>query len=166
MARIEASGPQVCCGMCGTIRGTRRWHAELQLFCADRSTGSCPAIDCPVQPERAVCKNGQCDSEPSTDSTLFDAHRCLPAMQCDSWFGCAAVTGNNQNGWFVRQADKAKRGEIVSIEQVCSKPDSKCEAARVHSVGVQCPPHTVPPFIEPPPYTCAEKDGRCVATPR
>ncbi len=166
VARIEASGPQLCCPMCGTVAGTKRWHAALKLFCGDRSVMSCPAMDCPVEPRRAVCKSGQCDSEPTTDSTLFDAYRCLPAMQCDGWYGCAGVMGNKQDGWFAHQADKAKRGEIVSIEQVCTKTDTKCEAARVHSVGIQCPPRTVPPLIEPPPYTCAEKDGRCVATPR
>src|SRR5688572_31012789 len=34
VARIEAAGANACCPACGTTPGTRRWHADLQRYCA------------------------------------------------------------------------------------------------------------------------------------
>jgi len=166
VSRIEASGPEVCCPICGAIPATRRSVAALKLHCGGQSVLECRAMDCPVEPRRAVCKAGLCDSESSTDDKLFDRHQCLPAMRCDDWVGCAAITGNDQDGWYVRQADQAKPGELVSVDQACTSADTKCTAARVHSVGVACPPHGIPPLIQPPPYVCKEDGARCVQAPR
>lgn len=85
--------------------------------------------------------------------------RCLPAMVCDGWVGCAAVRGNAQDGWFVAQSDRVARGEIVSVGNVCTS-GARCDAVTLQPPNMQCPAWSVPPIITAAPYRCVD-DGGC-----
>jgi hypothetical protein len=168
VARIEVTGPHACCPACGTTPGTRRWYAAVERACATTPSAGCGSLACPAGPTRAVCLEGRCAA------TATDAHgqptfiaveqRCLPAMVCDSWVGCAAVHGNTQDGWYVTQADRGAAGELAALGPVCTTRAAGspgCEAARLYPPGVTCPPWTAPPRIDPAPYACAVVDGIC-----
>lgn len=79
---------------------------------------------------------------------LAAGQRCLPAMICDDWVGCALVAGDK-----VVSADRLPAGQPVTIDNACTT-GATCIAARALPAGVVCAPHTVPPLIAPPPYTC------------
>jgi hypothetical protein len=76
-------------------------------------------------------------------------------MVCDDWVGCALVAGDK-----VVSADKLPAGQPVIIDDPCGTPT--CTAVRAMPAGVVCQPHTVPPLIAPPPYTCAWDGAACV----
>jgi hypothetical protein len=166
VTRVEVTGPRACCPACATTPGTRRWHADLQRYCASRSLAACAPLACPEGPTRAVCREGLCEATPTGPDggpvRVRVEQQCLPAMLCDTWKGCAIVTGNAQDGWFVEQGEQVPRGAPAVIGNVCTVRD-RCEAARVVPEGVSCPPWTVPPRIEAPPYTCVLEDGQCRA---
>lgn len=171
VARIEASGRFVCCGACGTTPGTRAWHAELQLFCGARPTADCPALACPMGPTRAVCRAGICeataDGVDGGPTFVLGERRCLPAMICGAWAGCALVDGNAQDGWYVADATAAPRGTLAAVEPDACVPRApgRCAAARLFPKGVGCPPTSVPPLISPPPKACVLDGLRCHPAP-
>jgi len=166
VARVEVSGEGVCCAACGTTPGTRRWHADLQRYCAAHPPATCSPLACPEGPTRAVCREGRCEATatgPDGQPTRVPVEQqCLPAMICDAWAGCALVTGNAQDGWFVAEGEKVPRGEIAAVGNVCTV-GNRCEAAKVLPPGVVCPPWSVPPRIEAPRYTCGLESGTCRA---
>ncbi len=171
VARVEVSGKNVCCAACGTTPGTRAWYAELQLFCGARPQGDCPALACPMGPTHAICRTGRCEAtwEGADGGPGFvaDEQRCLPALVCGAWAGCALVTGNAQDGWYVYDATSAPRGTLASVEpDVCAPRVAKrCTAARLFPKGVVCPPTSVPPLIPPPPKACVLDGVRCHPAP-
>ncbi|MDI1442586.1 hypothetical protein [Polyangium sp. 6x1] len=164
VARVDVEGANACCPACGTTPGTRRWHADLQRYCAAHPPSTCSGLACPEGPTRASCRDGHCEATATgTDgqpARVPVEQQCIPAMVCDAWAGCALVTGNAQDGWFVADGEKVPRGEIATMGNVCTVGD-RCEAARVLPPGVVCPPWSVPPRIEAPPYTCAMVGGKC-----
>ncbi|MBI5536781.1 MAG: hypothetical protein HY898_28935 [Deltaproteobacteria bacterium] len=165
VARIGVSGEHVCCASCVFTPGTRRWHAALQRFCGPRPPGPCYPLACPEGPTRAVCRAGLCEATADgVDGGYVRVgveRRCMPSMICDAWTGCALVVGNDQDGWFVEESARATRGDIVSIGNVCTSGGKPCEAARVHPASITCPPHSVPPLISPPSFTCGMDAGEC-----
>lgn len=167
VARLETAGEHACCPSCATTPGTRKWHAALQKHCAERMATNCSPLACPEGPTVAVCRNGVCEATATGadggPARVGVERRCMPSMVCDVWVGCAEVVGNGQDGWFVEQSSRVPRGEIASIESVCTGGE-KCEAARVFPPEVVCAPHTTPPSISPPPYTCSSEGGQCKAT--
>ncbi|MDI1476264.1 hypothetical protein [Polyangium sp. y55x31] len=168
VARVDAAGAYACCPACGTTPGTRGWHADLQRYCAAHPPPTCPPLACPEGPTRAVCRDGLCEATATGPDgqpiRVPVEQQCLPAMLCDAWAGCALVTGNAQDGWFVAEGEQVPRGELATVKNVCTVGD-RCEAARVLPPGVVCPPWSVPPRIEAPPYTCALEGGRCRSRP-
>ena len=172
VARVETSGEYVCCPACNTTPGTRAWHARLQKYCAARPPGVCHPLACPQGPTRAVCRAGVCEATASDDDGrpiyVPVVQRCLPAMICDAWAGCAEVVGNGQDGFFTRGASRVAPGTLAAVEtNVCTTAGAgRCEAARLLPSDVVCPPHSIPPPIAPPPFACALDDGRCVEHPR
>ena len=170
VARIEVAGAQACCPSCGTTPGTRRWHAALQRSCGARDAGACYPLACPQGPTRAVCRSGFCEAtELGPDggpARVIVERRCLPVMICDGWAGCAMVSGNAQDGWFVEESDRAARGETVALGNVCTTPSQPCEAARILPVDSGCAPRTVPPLISAPGYGCGRSEGHCRTTTR
>ena len=117
-------------------------------------------------PTRAICNSGQCEATPSDANgkpvLVLDEQRCLPASVCSAWKGCAAVTGNAQDGYVVLEAEAVPKGEPASVGNVCSAPGVKCEAAVAQPRGVTCPPQTTPLLTSPPPFSCAvDKAGHC-----
>ncbi|APR76780.1 sodium:dicarboxylate symporter [Minicystis rosea] len=85
-------------------------------------------------------------------------------MVCTTWKGCAVVSGNEQDGWFVDEGAQVSRGAVAGVRNVCHV-DGPCEAATVAEPGVVCPPQTATPPIRPPPYTCVLREGRCEEVP-
>jgi hypothetical protein len=69
-------------------------------------------------------------------------------------------SGNDQDGWFVDESERAARGELVGLERVALMDGGVAEVFRLHPPGVRCPPHSIPPVFPPAPV-CAEADGRC-----
>ena len=122
-------------------------------------------------PTRAVCRGGACeataDDVDGKPVFVLPETRCLPAMVCDEWKGCASVQGDDQNGWFADQSDEVSRGDPVLVENGCTTERSKaCLAAKLTVPGVVCAPHTLPPKIAPPTYGCVNEAGTCrVAKP-
>ncbi len=165
VARVDVEGASACCAACATTPGTRRWHAALQLYCGAHPSSACGPLACPEGPTRAVCRAGACDATATGadgGSTRVGVdRRCLPAMSCDAWAGCALVEGNEQDGWFVEESAHATRGAIAAVGNVCTAGAARCEAARISEPGVVCPPWSVPPLITPPTYTCSLEAGRC-----
>lgn len=168
VARVDVTGAYACCSACATTPGTRRWHADLQRHCAAHPPSTCPPLACPEGPTRAICRDGLCEATATGSDgqpTRVPVERqCLPAMLCDAWAGCALVTGNAQDGWFVAEGEQVPRGEPATVKNVCTVGDP-CEAARVLPPGATCPPWSVPPRIEAPPYTCALEGGKCLSRP-
>ncbi|MBE7482738.1 MAG: hypothetical protein HS104_22520 [Polyangiaceae bacterium] len=166
VARIEVSGEHACCGACATTAGTRRWHAELQRYCAAHPPSNCSPLACPMGPTFARCQEGRCVATASGPdggpAFVVVERRCLPAVVCDGWAGCARALGNDQDGWFVEESERASRGEIVGRERVAVTDGGVAEVFRSSPPGVKCPPHAVPPLFPPAPV-CAEVDGRCKA---
>ena len=166
VARIGASGADTCCAICGSIAGSRSWYAKLRLYCGTHPANACPAIDCPVGPSRAVCRAGRCEAT-STDSSgkllplVLDERRCLPALRCTAWEGCALVRGNDQDGWFVEQAEGMVSGEAVRVGNICTTEAKTCQGVEVRPRGVACAPWSVPPLIAVAPYSCRTEDGVC-----
>ncbi|HVK65577.1 MAG TPA: hypothetical protein VM694_13935 [Polyangium sp.] len=164
VARVEVAGAHVCCAACGTTPGTRRWHAALQRTCAAHPPSACSPLACPEGPTRAVCRDGLCEATATGPDgqplRVPVEQQCLPAMVCDAWAGCALMTGNAQDGWFVAEGEQVPRGELATVKNVCTV-GNRCEAARVLPPGVPCPPWSTPPRIEAPPYTCALEGGKC-----
>lgn len=165
VARIAPSGAHACCDACATTPGTRRWHAELQRFCAAHPPASCFPLACPMGPTFAVCRDGQCEATPSGPDGgpgfVAVERRCLPALVCDGWSGCTRARGNGQDGWFVEESDRVGRGEPVGLERVATADGGVTEAFRLGPPGVSCPPHTIPPVLPPPPFACSDVDGQC-----
>lgn len=165
MARIEPSGERACCAACGTTPGTRGWHAKLQRFCAAHVRADCPALACPQGPTRAVCRSGRCEAT----ATAADGgvayveveQRCLPAVVCDDWAGCAGAIGNDQDGWFVDESARVARGAIAGRERVATADARAVEVLRLFPPGAQCPPHAVPPVFSVPSFACAAEAGKC-----
>ncbi|MDI1435806.1 hypothetical protein [Polyangium sorediatum] len=168
VARVEVSGGSACCPACGTTPGTRRWHADLQRYCAAHPPSTCPPLACPEGPTRAVCRDGLCQATatgPDGQPTRIPVEQqCLPAMVCDAWAGCALVNGNTQDGWFIAEGEQVPRGEIAMVKNVCTV-GNRCDAAIVLPPGVVCAPWSVPPRIEAPRYTCALEGGKCLSRP-
>jgi hypothetical protein len=167
VAKVEVTGEHACCAACGTTPGTRRWFAQLQLFCGAHPPRSCYPLGCPAGPTRAVCRAGACEATPSDADGrpiyLADERKCLPAMICDEWAGCALVAGNAQDGWFVQESSRVAVGTLAALEKnVCTAADAgRCEAARLYPPDAACPPHTEPPLIAAPPFSCTLESGRC-----
>lgn len=122
-------------------------------------------------PTRAVCRGGVCEAthEAADGGPTFVVgdRRCLPALACNAWAGCALVEGNVQDGYFVVDATSAPRGTLASVEaDACTpragvpKPSVRCAAARLFVKGVTCPPTSVPPLIAPP-KPCVLDGLRC-----
>lgn len=168
VARVSVSGKDACCSACATTPGTRRWHAKLQRFCASNPPASCPPLGCPMGPTRAICNAGKCEATPSGPDGkpvfVMSEQKCLPAMVCDEWAGCVLLTGNTQDGWFVQEKARVPVGEIAGVDNVCTT--TRCEGARLFPEGPVCPPHTIPPMIDPPPYSCVMEGGHCVKKPK
>lgn len=97
------------------------------------------------------------------DALDTSARRCMPAMVCDSWKGCALVV-QRAAGWTVEDADQVPRGLLAVVGQVCTR--GRCDGARVVPPGVTCPPWSEPPLIDPPPYDCVLEQGSCRAHSR
>jgi hypothetical protein len=119
-------------------------------------------------PTRAVCRSGRCEATANAadggPGYVALEQRCLPAMVCDSWAGCALAMGNDQDGWFVSESSRVSRGAIANPERVAVVGGKAADALRLYPPGVTCPPHTVPPIHSLPPR-CAMKAGHCVETP-
>lgn len=117
-------------------------------------------------PTFARCQEGRCVATASGPdggpAFVVVERRCLPAVVCDGWAGCARALGNDQDGWFVEESERASRGEIVGRERVAVTDGGVTEVFRSSPPGVKCPPHAVPPLFPPAPV-CAEVDGRCKA---
>lgn len=164
VARVEISGPRACCGACGTTPGTRRWHADLQRWCAAHPPVDCPPLACPQGPTRAVCRDGRCEATvnaPDGGTAFVQVERrCLPSLVCDAWVGCTRAAGNDQDGWFVESSERAAKGEPVALTRVALIDKSAAEAFLVHDPSVKCPPHTVPPVLPAPPV-CVDAAGQC-----
>lgn len=164
VARVEVSGPQTCCLACGTTPGTRLWNWHLRQYCAAHPAQGCSPLACPEGPTVAVCRAGVCEATgtgPDGGAARVPVEqRCLPAMVCTTWKGCALVSGSAQDGWFVEQGEESLRGQLASVGNVCTVRE-RCEAASVLPPGVVCPPWSVPPLIDLPPYTCALEGGQC-----
>ena len=121
-------------------------------------------------PTHAVCSVGQCEARVSgaDGGTAFvdDETRCLPAVVCDEWAGCASASGNNQDGWFIRESPRVSSGEIAGLERVATTDKLAVEAFRLYPPGVDCPPQSIPPLLPRPPSTCRDEGGHCKASPR
>jgi hypothetical protein len=91
--------------------------------------------------------------------------RCLPAMICDQWAGCALIARDAQGAWSVIAADRLKPGEPVRVENACTTGAS-CEAAKAAPRDVACPPTETPPIISPPDYACVWERGSCASRKR
>jgi hypothetical protein len=169
VARVAVSGAQTCCLACATTPGTRRWHAALQRYCGAHEPTNCGALACPSGPTRAICRDGRCEATwlDENGQPVFVAveDRCLPGLVCDSWAGCVRADGNAQDGWFVYESERIARGEIAGLERVATTDGAAVEAFRLYPPGVECPPHTVPPILPPPP-SCALVDNHCGETGR
>lgn len=173
VARIDVSGTHACCPSCATTAGTRRWHAALQLSCADKPLTACGPLACPEGPTRAVCRSGRCEATATGadggPTRVPVERRCLPAMVCDDWVGCAVATGNHQDGYFTSGATAwsgARRpmplpGTVADIRNGCTL-HGDCEAVWTAPVKDPCPPWTAPPAIDRPTFTCAVEGLRCV----
>jgi hypothetical protein len=165
VARVSVQGPSACCAACATTPGTRRWHAALQLYCGAHPSTACGPLACPEGPTRAVCRAGRCEATwtgaDGGPARVGVERRCLPALSCDAWVGCALVEGNAQDGWFVEEAAQATRGAVAAVGNVCTAGPVRCEAARITEPGVVCPPWSIPPVITAPAYTCSLEGGRC-----
>lgn len=115
-------------------------------------------------PTRAVCQAGRCEATPTgADGKpvfIMDERRCVPALVCDGWQGCAEISGNEQDGWFVERADDMPAGTAVTFGNVCTSGVA-CDAVTLRPDGVQCPPWGIPPLIAPPPFACAGEAGAC-----
>jgi hypothetical protein len=85
-------------------------------------------------------------------------------MVCDGWAGCAMVSGNTQDGWYIEQSDQAARGEAVLVGNVCTI-GARCDAVRLQPPGVTCPPWTLPPKIATAPYRCLVDGYKCHQAP-
>lgn len=172
VAQIEVAGPTACCQACGTTPGTRAWHAQLQLWCAEHATPDCPALACPQGPTRAICDAGHCRATttgPDGGVTFVrNDQRCLPALVCSAWVGCALVRGNDQDGWFVASATSASvpKGSIASVvDDACTpRAPKKCRAAIVSPKGLVCPPTSIPPLV-PVPKPCVLVGADCRPAP-
>lgn len=174
VARIDVGGKTACCPSCATTPGTRRWHAALQLSCADSPLTACGPLACPEGPTRAVCRAGRCEATATGadggPTRVPVERRCLPAMVCDDWVGCAFATGNRQDGYFTSGATAwsgARRpiptpGTLADVRNVCTIHE-KCEGVWTAPPKLACPPWTAPPMIGRPTYTCVEEGLRCVA---
>jgi hypothetical protein len=168
VAHVEVTGANACCPACGTTPGARYWYATLRRFCAQHPPTGCGALACPMGPTRAICRSGRCEATfygPDGGPVLvMDRERCLPALGCDTWDGCALVIGNDQDGWFIESADHAAPGDAAFVGSVCTT--ARCEGVRYQPTNVVCPAWTVPPRIDPPSYACAVVGGRCVRAAR
>lgn len=164
VARVATSGKWACCDACGTTPGTRRWHAELQRWCAAYPPKDCYPLACPQGPTRAVCRDGRCEATPNAidggPGFVPVERRCLPSLVCDTWSGCTEARGNDQDGWFVGSSERAPRGELVALTRVALVDKSAADAFLIHDPKVKCPPHTVPPVLPAPPV-CVEAGGQC-----
>lgn len=164
VARVEISGKWACCGACGTTPGTRRWHADLQRWCAAHPPKDCYPLACPQGPTRAVCRDGRCEATATGPDGGFalvsTERRCLPSLVCDTWSGCTQARGNDQDGWFVESSERATPGQPVALTRVALVDKSAAEAFLLHDPKVKCPPHTVPPVLPAPPL-CVEAGGQC-----
>jgi hypothetical protein len=164
VARISPSGPYVCCPDCGHTPGSARWHAELQRYCGRLPTQGCPPLACPSGPTRAVCRNHTCEATgdgPDGGHVHVPEERlCLPALVCDAWAGCALIRGNEQDRWFVEEAERAERGSQAGVRSVCG--DGGCvRAAQLQPDDVVCPAIHDPPSLVPPGYACALDPRHC-----
>lgn len=167
VARVEVKGPHACCDACATTPGTKKWHASLQRHCGAHPPKDCYPLACPQGPTRAVCKGGLCEATASGPDGGYVSvpveRKCLPAIACDTWAGCALVVGNAQDGYHVVESSRVARGEPANVESPCTK-GGPCEAARIFPPEAHCDPHTVPPIIDRPAYGCGMVDGRCRAS--
>lgn len=173
VARIDVGGKTACCPSCTTTPGTRRWHAALQRSCAESPLTACAPLACPEGPTRAVCRSGQCEATATGadggPTRVPVERRCLPAMVCDDWVGCAFATGNTQDGHFTSGATAwpgARRpipapGTLASVRNGCTLHND-CEAIWTAPDKDPCPPWTAPPAIDRPAYTCVAEGSRCV----
>jgi hypothetical protein len=167
VARVAVSGKETCCWSCRTTAGTRPWHAKLQRYCGTHPPANCGALACPEGPTRAICRSGRCEATyegPDGGPTRVSVEqRCLPAMICDSWAGCAFVSGNAQDGWFVSDAEQLAGGAAVSLKKNACTVGPPCEAAWAPPERGVCPPWTAPPYIPAPTYRCVAEGSRCVS---
>ena len=119
-------------------------------------------------PTRAICNAGSCEATPSGPDGepvfILSEQKCLPAMVCDAWADCVLVHGNARDGYFVQENARVPAGEIAGVGKLCTT--SPCEGARLFPEGVVCPPHTIPPLIDPPRYSCVMENGHCVRKAR
>ena len=67
--------------------------------------------------------------------------------------------------WTVVTADGFAPGDPVEVLDMCSG-EPVCRSARGYPKGVVCPPHSVPPFIGEPDYTCAWDGTACSRRPK
>ncbi len=86
-------------------------------------------------------------------------------MVCEAWKGCALVTGNEQDGWFVEEGGHVSRGAVAGVRENACQVGGPCPAAVVAEPGVECPAHSATLPIQPPPYTCVVRAGRCEEVP-
>ena len=96
----------------------------------------------------------------SSEAAPLAEHQCLPAMICDEWAGCALVAKDPQGRWSVVVADRLPKGELVRVENGCTT-GAMCLTAKAVPRGVTCAPHTIPPLISPPGYTCVRDASSC-----
>lgn len=99
------------------------------------------------------------DGPPMTDvqpaspgGAAADGRRCLPAMVCDRWIGCALVA-SAADRWSVVAADELAAGLPVTVANGCTNGD-RCDAAKAMPPGTVCAPDSTPPLVLPPPYAC------------
>ena len=165
VAMISASGEHTCCPACQTTAGTRRWYAGLRRRCGAHPPADCPPLACPMGPTRAVCSSGVCEAmwlgADGGPTLVLEEWRCLPALICYGWAGCAMIQGNAQNGWFVYGSDRAAVGESAAIDRACPMDAGCIEAARIHPPEVVCPATSVPPILPPPGFTCVKDGYQC-----
>jgi len=69
-----------------------------------------------------MCEAGECkttlNAPDGAPAFVAVESRCLPALVCDAWAGCALAVGNAQDGWFVAESQRVPRGEIAGLERV------------------------------------------------
>ncbi len=119
-------------------------------------------------PTRAVCRDGRCEATPNAadggPGWVPVEQRCLPAVVCDSWAGCALAIGNDQDGWFVQESKRVARGEIAKPDRIAVVGGKAADALRLYPPGVTCAPHSVPAVLPVAPR-CGTKAGHCVELP-
>lgn len=166
VAHIEVDGELACCDACKVTPGSRRWYSELELYCGSHTPSSCPPLACPMGPTHARCQAGQCIAEPSDGGFQPFERKCLPAVVCDEWAGCASAHGNEESGWYVRESSRVPRGSPAVPDRVAVVDGGAKSVLRLWPSGVVCLPHSVPPLFSADVPKCVDAAGGCREAPR